>query len=199
MKSIERFEKFFKKASRQEIYEEFTKYLTLLDLNEQLISSLNFKEVLENVLKLACEFTGAEKASIFLINRQDKVLEFAATTDKQAEKLKDIKIPMGSGIAGHVAETGEIINILDAQNDPHFYQKVDQKTGIITRSYLCVPLHIRDEIIGTAQLMNKVDADHFSEADERFMISFSSQAALAIETAILHKQSLEKQAIEQEL
>jgi sigma-B regulation protein RsbU (phosphoserine phosphatase) len=106
---------------------------------------------------------------------------------------------MGHGISGQVAQTGEIINIGEVHQNPNFYDKVDQKTGHTTKSYLCAPLKLRGEIIGTTQLMNKNGGAPFTDSDERFMDFFTNQAALAIETARLLQDSLEKKSLEKEL
>lgn len=186
-------------ADRAELTSELESMYTLLSINELLNSSLELGEVLETVLHYSVDLTGAENASIFLINSDIRALEFAATTDKNAEKLENITVPLGKGIAGYVAESGETVNISDVQNDRRFYKEVDRSTGEVTRSYLCVPLKVRGEIIGTAQLMNKQNNEHFNEADQRLMQGFAVQAAIAIERALLHRQSLEKAAIEHDL
>lgn len=195
----EKFEAFFNQAERDDLVRELKKYITLLEANDQLISSLNVDRVLDMVLRHACRFTHAENGSIFLINRQDQTLEFAATTDVNAPALKQIKIPLGEGIAGSVAQSGKPVNIRNVRDDERFYSQVDRRTGETTTSYLCFPLKVQGEVIGTAQLLNKKDGQSFDEDDERFMEAFSFQAALAIETALLHRQALEKQKIEQDL
>jgi sigma-B regulation protein RsbU (phosphoserine phosphatase) len=187
---------FLETADRDGLVQEIKKYIALLQENENLLSHLDLDKILEKVLGKACFFTGAANASIFLVNREENILEFAASTDSSVQG-RNITVPLGSGIAGKVAQEGKPVNITDAQNDPNFYQKVDEKTGQTTKSYLCVPLIAEERIIGTAQLLNKDPC--FDQDDERFMMLFAGQAALAIETAILHRQSMEKQAMEQDV
>lgn len=194
-----RWENFIRTASVAKLQQELRNYLSLLQVNEQIISSLDYDLVLEAVLRVAVENTQAENASIFLINKEKEVLEFAATTDRAKEQLKTITVPLGHGISGQVAQTGEIINIAEVHQNPNFYDKVDQQTGHTTKSYLCAPLKLRGEIIGTTQLINKNGGTPFTESDERFMDFFTNQAALAIETARLLQDSLEKQSLEKEL
>lgn len=191
--------RFISTATESELREELVRYASLFEINEVLSSTLDYEEVLKLVLQEMRSLSGAEIASIFLINKKEKVLEFAATTDPQAELLKDIRIPLGKGISGYVAETGKYVNQGDIQSDSRFYKEVDITRGGKTHSYLCVPLKLRGEIKGTVQLMNKEGNMPFSEADVRLMLNFSSQAAMAIETALLHKAAILKKEFERDV
>jgi len=191
--------RFLSTASGSELKDELTRYVSLFEINEVLSSTLDYDEVLRLVLQEMRTLSGAEIASIFLINKNDQVLEFAATTDAQAELLKNIRVPLGKGISGYVAQTGEYVNQGDIQNDARFYKEVDISRGGQTKSYLCVPLKLRGEIKGTVQLMNKAGGEPFTDADVRLMLNFSSQAAMAIETSLLHRDALTKKAFERDV
>jgi cAMP and cAMP-inhibited cGMP 3',5'-cyclic phosphodiesterase 10 len=65
------------------------------------------------------------------------------------------RFPLGKGIAGQVANTGEVLNIVDAYCDPRFNRTIDQLTGYRTKSILCMPIFIRGSIIGVVQMVNK--------------------------------------------
>ena len=199
MKLIEEYNEFFKTASRDELADELRKYIGLLSINEIISSSFDLESVLKEVLFQASLLTESEIASIFLINKKENVLEFTATTDSNYKMLDKIKVPLGKGICGHVAATGEIVNSSDVQQDSRFYKNVDHATGETTKSYLCVPLKVRNEIIGTAQLMNKKNNANFTEDDIRITRAFSSQAAIAIERVLLHNEAVMQQKIEKEL
>lgn len=62
---------------------------------------------------------------------------------------------MSKGIAGQVARTGEVLNIVDAYSDPRFNRTVDQMTGYHTKTILCMPIFIRGVVIGVMQMVNK--------------------------------------------
>lgn len=191
--------KFISTASEADLQAELIRYVSLFQINEVLSSTLDYDEVLRLVLQEMRTLSGAEIASIFLINKEEKVLEFAATTDPKADLLKNIRVPLGKGISGYVAETGEYVNQADIKNDSRFYKEVDITRGGETKSYLCVPLKLRGEIKGTVQLMNKRGDQPFTDADVRLMLNFSSQAAMAIETSLLHREALTKKAFEQDM
>ena len=74
--------------------------------------------------------------------------------DKDKEKL--LSFPINRGIAGHVATTGEVVNLPDAYEDARFDRTVDKDTGYRTRSMLCVPVkNHRAEVVGVIQVINK--------------------------------------------
>ncbi|KAK6187520.1 hypothetical protein SNE40_005526 [Patella caerulea] len=93
-----------------------------------------------------------------------------STYEEICEREEEIRIPMGTGIVGYVAQTGEVVNIPDAYQDVRFNAQVDLKMGYKTRSILSMPLKDRDGIvIGVAQAINKISPAHepFDEHDEK--------------------------------
>lgn len=99
---------------------------------------------------------GAERGSFFIIDKESDELvadlfDEGIESDRTDLHKKHIKVRMGKerGIAGLVASTGETVNIKDAYNDARFNKEVDQRTGFITRSILCMPIMGVDGILGT--------------------------------------------------
>src|SRR5262249_14751333 len=87
--------------------------------------------------------------------------------------------PIGTGIAGHVAATGETMNIADAYNDPAFNPEVDRRSGFRTKAILCMPILDRKRtVIGVAQLLNKRNAPAFSNDDERRFREFAAPGGI---------------------
>jgi adenylate cyclase len=100
-------------------------------------------------------------------------------------ELREVRIPMGLGIAGHVATTGETVNIPDAYLDPRFNQEVDRRTGYRTRSILSMPMRdAASSIVGVLQVLNKRDGIFTSE-DEELLAAIASQEVVAIANARL--------------
>ena len=95
----------------------------------------------------------------------------------------EIRIPMGSGIAGSVAETGHSIRIDDAYADSRFNPEVDRASGFKTRSILCLPIHDRSgQVFAVAQLLNRRDGQPFVEEDERRFKEFTESVGVILET-----------------
>jgi cAMP and cAMP-inhibited cGMP 3',5'-cyclic phosphodiesterase 10 len=86
---------------------------------------------------------------------------------------------MGTGIAGQVATTGGILNIPDAYKDERFNRGVDQVTGYVTKTILCMPVFIRSTIIGVVQMVNK-KRGLFTKEDEESFETFAVYCGLAL-------------------
>ena len=69
------------------------------------------------------------------------------------------RFPIGKGIAGHVARTGETLNVADVYMDERFNPGIDEQTGYVTKSILCMPICIRGTVIGVVQMVNKQQGD----------------------------------------
>ena len=124
----------------------------------------------------------AERASLFIVDHQNDELWLRVAQEEATGKV-DVRIPLGSGIAGHVAQTGEVVRIDDAYADPRFNPAVDKKTGFTTRSILCLPIQDSSgRIFAVAQLLNRRDGEPFDDADEARFAEFVDSIGLLLET-----------------
>ncbi len=125
------------------------------------------------------QLLNADRASLFIVEQDSLVL-------RVAEDLKDmgeIRIPLGSGIAGAVAHSGEAIRIDDAYADPRFNQNVDKQTGYRTRSILSLPVKDHNgRVFAVAQLLNRKDGQPFDRGDERRFADFIQSIGVILET-----------------
>ncbi|CAL1263009.1 unnamed protein product [Larinioides sclopetarius] len=159
----------------------------------------NVNLLLKEVMTEARKLTGAERCSLFLLDREENVLVAKVFDGNSTEDLnecpKDITIPITEGIAGHVALTGEILNISDAYEHPLFYRKIDESTGFKTRNILCFP--IQDDngaIIGVAELCNKINRRNFTSFDEEIASTFSVYCAICIMHSLMWKKVRDAQS-----
>jgi putative ABC transport system ATP-binding protein len=121
-----------------------------------------------------------ERASLFLADYDSNTLLL-----RVAEDLPDheVRIPIGSGIAGAVAESGQTIRVDDAYADTRFNQEVDRMSGFRTRSILCLPIKNRaGQVFAVAQLLNREDGQYFDDADEEKFSEFIASIAIILET-----------------
>ena len=168
----------------------------LINASKILNSTLDLDKLLALILDLASKNLNAARGTIYLIDHERKELWSKVLKGKN---LVEIRLPIGTGIAGNVAKTGKTINLKDAWKDKRFFSGFDLRTGFQTKTMLCMPMRDRKgKIIGVFQIMNK-NAGTFSREDQTFLEAFSVHAALAIETARLHKDIVEKERIEKEL
>ena len=159
----------------------------LLEVAATMSSHLDTRRLIAMIMTRARELLGAERASVFLVDREAN--ELYSVFIEGAET--DVRFPLGVGIAGHVATTGLTANIPDAHADERFNPAVDRETGYRTRSVLCMPLLSKSgEVVGVTQLVNK-SAGGFTEEDEELFRAFCGQAAIAMENSALFDEALE--------
>jgi phosphoserine phosphatase RsbU/P len=168
----------------------------LINASRILNTTLDLEKLLALILDLAIKNLKASRGTIYLIDPVRKELWSKVLKGKD---LVEIRLPIGTGISGHVAKTGKTINLKDAWKDKRFFSGFDLRTGFQTRTMLCMPMRDRKgKIIGVFQILNKHDGA-FKKEDENFLEAFSVHASLAIENARLHKDIVEKERIEKEL
>ena len=169
------------KGLLQDITEESERFLE----TTALANNVAFRSMLEQGLfafnrKLAL-LLNAERSSLFLVDGDELVLKVAENLDEMGE----IRIPVGSGIAGAVAQGGEAIRIDDAYADPRFNREVDKQTGFRTRSILSLPVkNMQGEVFAVAQLLNRKDGQPFDQNDEQRFASFIQSIGVIFETQL---------------
>ena len=168
----------------------------LVDAAHTLHSTLDQDELLGLILETASKAVDAERGTVYLVSEDGK--EIWSRVVAGSESLV-IRLPLGRGIAGAVAQSGEVVRIDDAYQDARFDPSTDRRSGYRTRSILCAPIKNRKgTVVGVFQLLNR-RGGAFDEADVDVLNALSVQAALAIENALLHKTSLEKERQDREI
>ncbi|MFH1379271.1 MAG: HD domain-containing phosphohydrolase [bacterium] len=150
-------------------------------------SSLTLDDVLDNLMSMAMRIINAEGCSILLRNEDKNTMSFVAASGARKEEIQHISLKKGEGIAGWVAETGESLLIPDVSRDARFTGRIDQQTGIETKSILAVPLKIENKIIGVAEAINKKGGGVFTFNDRRLLDTFASTGAMGIQKAQLYE------------
>jgi len=158
------------------------KLQSILDVAKLMTAEQDLELLLPLILTHAAAVADADRCSLFILDRDrnelwSKVAQGATT---------EIRLPLGSGISGTVAQTGNVINIEDAYADERFNRTFDTTTGYHTKTILCVPM--RDaygEVTGVIQALNKHHGV-FTEEDTELLLALGGQAAAAIENALLH-------------
>lgn len=158
---------------------------TLVDVAALLNSSLDHDEVINRAITATTKVVDAEVASLLLLDEETGELYFDVATGEQGEKIKQVRLKKGMGIAGQVAENGEALIIYDAQADPRFFKDADKASGFVTRDILCVAVKTRERIIGVLEAINKKDGK-FDESDLDLINTLSNFIAIAIENARLY-------------
>ncbi|MGO9764978.1 MAG: HD domain-containing phosphohydrolase [Myxococcaceae bacterium] len=161
-----------------------TKLTSVLDVAKAMAAARDLESLLPLIIFEAAKVVDADRCTLFILDRDrgelwSKVAQGAA---------KEIRVKLGRGIAGTVAETGEAINITDAYQDARFNRDIDLTTGYRTRTVLCVPMRdAAGEVTGVLQALNKHEGT-FGEEDTELLLALGGQAAGAIENALLHEE-----------
>ena len=177
----------------------------LTEANHSLAEIESLDGLFPRLLNLSKEVMDAEAASLMLYNPEKNLLEFASIKDdvmgdRADDVLKSsIKLKLGEGIAGWVAQKREPVIIKDAQKDPRFSRRADKKTGFLTRTMLCVPLIQGQELLGVLNVLNSRDKPFFEEEDLGLLESFADLAAVAITRARLLETRVEQERFRAEL
>ncbi len=140
-------------------------------------------KLLQLIIESATGVVQADAASLLLLDPKTNTLYFKVATGAKSEEVKEFRLKLGQGIAGHVAKTGRPLLIADAQQDERWMSEISSSIDYETRSMACVPLTINSRTIGVVQVINKRDHTQFTQADMDVLEEFSSLAALAIGSA----------------
>lgn len=150
-------------------------------------SPVTHSRLLEMIVETAAHVISAEAASLFLIDHEAQELVFEIAMGQKADEVKKFRVPLGHGIAGLVAVSGQPMAISEARDDPRQAADIAQAIGYTPDSILCVPLFYNDEVIGVLELLDKRGALYFDAADMELLGLFANQAAVAIEQSLTHR------------
>ncbi|MBO5947990.1 GAF domain-containing protein [bacterium] len=163
--------------------------LALLKIAREVSAETN----IDNLLQIIAEETklalNADRCSVFLYDKDTNELWSKIALGIEAQ---EIRFSANKGLAGHVARTGETINIKDAYNDERFNKEIDLQTGYVTKTILCMPMrNVNHDIVGVFQVLNKKNGV-FSTEDEDLMLAIGSNAGISLENARLfhHQQKM---------
>ncbi len=167
----------------------------LIEVSKTVNAHLDLDTVLESVMAVATEMLKVEASSLVLVDDATGDLLFHVAQGEKAEALKPIRIQAGQGVVGWVVESGEPAIVNDVTTDPRFSGSVDDQSGFQTKAILCVPLATSNRLWGAIEILNKLDDRPFDDHDLVLCEAVASQAAIAIENAMLHSKILETERL----
>jgi GAF domain-containing protein len=168
-------------VSNNRVAEELRESLRLVATAGAISAPVTHAELLELIVGTAAQVINADAASLFLVDVANQELVFEVALGQKAEAAKQLRLPLGRGIAGLVAVTGEPIAASNVQDDPRHAADIARIIGYQPRSILCVPLISNEDVIGVLELMDKHGGASFSPSDIAVLTLFANQAAVAIE------------------
>jgi HD-GYP domain-containing protein (c-di-GMP phosphodiesterase class II) len=159
----------------------------LNEVNQELISGTRLSSLVEVITNLSQSTLKAAASSVMLLDNKTQELYFEFVQGDAKSTVKNIRISTQSGIAGWVVTHGKPLIINDAANDKRWCSNVDNKSGFVTNSILCVPLIVSRNIVGVIEVLNKNDGSDFTEEDLEMIKPVASIAAMAIENTKLQQ------------
>jgi signal transduction histidine kinase/CRP-like cAMP-binding protein len=164
----------------------------LIDAAKTVNSTLDLDKLLDVILETAIKSIAADRGTLYLVDELKSEIWSKAL---RGSEVVEIRQPIGKGLSGYVAKTGETINIPDAYNDSRFNADFDKKSGFRTNNVLCMPMRNRDgKIIGVFQMLNKKGGP-FTTQDEEFINALSIHASIAIENARLAQEMINNERL----
>ncbi len=160
-----------------------TQLAALSEVSVAISSTLNLDVALERVMAGAVQILTAEAGSLLLLDPRGKELTFEVVLGPTGAELRGQRTPIGKGIVGTVAKTGDPLIVNNAPADPRWNIAFDEATNFRTRDILCVPMLAHERVVGVVEVINKKDGTTFDADDCRLLMSFGAQAAIAIENA----------------
>ncbi len=156
---------------------------TLQDVSASVTTDTNALALLDRILESALTTISATAGSLMLIDDEIGELVFAVVHGAARESLTNYRLPLGTGIAGWVAQHVEPVIISNVRADPRFSPSVDEHFNFTTRSMLCVPIATSRRVMGVLSALNKADGKEFSPADLALLAVVAQLAATAMERA----------------
>lgn len=149
--------------------------------------SLELDDVLQDIVEQTSHTLNSQSVSLALIDFQEGLLQFRASTGRGSKKIGNTRFKMGQGIAGWVAQQGEGVIIQDVEKDQRFDPDIDRLTRFIPHVIACSPITYRGEVIGVIEALNP--GGGFYEPDTLLLMSgIGSLAGTAIKHAQLFTQ-----------
>jgi PAS domain S-box-containing protein len=157
--------------------------LALAKIGALVNSSLELNEVLRIVMDNIVHLTHAERGFLMLRNEKGEMVTEVARNWEQ-ESIKSGEAATSRTIVQRVIESGEPIITTNAQEDQRFVGQ-ESIVALNLRSILCVPLKVKNDLIGAIYADNRIRSGIFAEAERDLLVDFSNQAAVAIDNARL--------------
>jgi diguanylate cyclase (GGDEF)-like protein len=147
-----------------------------------LTASLELEDILGTIMEKMAQFFGPERWSLLMVDGDAEELYYAIAVGENAESLKGLRVKMGEGVAGWVAQTGNPLVVPDVSLDPHWSAFSKRFPDLNIQSIACVPIRSGNKTLGVIQLLNS-KLDLLSEYSISFLRILCDYAAIAIQNA----------------
>lgn len=153
------------------------------EVGKALTSTLDHNRVLETIMHQISSFFHPDTWSLLMVDPETNELYFEIAVGEASEKLTDLRLKIGEGIAGWVARHNQPVYVPDTSRDSRFSTRIDEVTRMVTRSIACIPVRGRDGVLGVIELINCPSPLQFEGEDLFLLQALADYVAIAIENA----------------
>ncbi len=167
------------------------------NIGKLVTSSLKLNQIVKGILEEIHQFFNPEYWSLLRLDKETQELYFVIFNGPAHLKdVKDIRLKLGEGIAGSVAQNRLPCFIRDTSREKNFCNKVDTKTGFKTKSIIAVPLICRGEAYGVIEIVNPVDGGSFTKDEFLILQTIADFSAIAFANAALYESAIQNSYID---
>jgi diguanylate cyclase (GGDEF)-like protein len=152
------------------------------DVARALTSTLELEPLLHTIMTKMAEFFGPERWSLMMVDEEKDELYYALSAGMDADKLETLRVKMGEGVAGWVAQTGNPLVVPDVRIDKQWARFSKQHPELRLRSIACLPIRCGERTLGVMQLHNS-SLDLLPEYSISFLRVLCDYAAIALQNA----------------
>jgi signal transduction histidine kinase len=176
------------KSDEEEFFMSSKQFELIIKSLQLLNSNVRTDDVLKNIVDVAVNLTNADRGTLYVVDKEKNEIWSKVLI---ADEINEIRLKMGEGIAGWVAQNGGTLNIEDVKEDERFEDKIDEITGYETKNMLCYPVKNKsDEIVAVLQLLNS-NKGKFSFEEEKYLDAISLNISAVLENSSLVERLLE--------
>ncbi len=174
--------KVIEKINEKEFFMNKEQFDLIIKSLQLLNSNIKTDDVLKNIVNVAINLTNADRGTLYIVDKNSNEIWSKVLI---ADEINEIRLKIGEGIAGWVAQNGGTLNIEDVKNDERFQAKFDEITGYDTKNMLCFPIRNKqNEIIAVLQLLNSIKGK-FTFEEEKYLDAISLNIAAVLENSSL--------------
>jgi len=160
----------------------------LLSLTNTLLHVASKDELYKTILEIASDLLNANQGSIMLIDKNGETMHIVFTKGITLHIAQCLPMKVGKGIAGKVAQTGQPLVVNDVEKDSRVAMM--NRPRFKSKALICIPLKLKDRVIGVLNLSDKQDLAPFTDADLQLLTSFANLASLMIERTLVLEESV---------
>ncbi|MDF2613377.1 MAG: putative domain HDIG-containing protein [Clostridia bacterium] len=155
----------------RQLKEKHKKVMDILSIGKNISINIKLQKLIEDIVETAKNLALAEACSLYLVDEEKQELFFNTALGEKGHLLKEIRIKIGQGVAGTVAQVGETLNIPDISKDTRFNKsrKIAKDIEFKEKAILTLPIKSKNKVIGVLQFINKQGGGEFTKEDEELI------------------------------